>query len=46
MLFAGSASRLVVSQEVGVGVNRETLHPLDKEYRLTLETDRGKLRRR
>lgn len=40
-IFADSASQLEVRQVVGVGVNRETLHTLDKEYRLSLETDRG-----
>ena len=39
--FADSAARLVANQDVGVGINRETLHALDKEYRLTLDTDRG-----
>ena len=40
-LFAGSATRLVASQSVGVGVNRQTLHVLDKQYSLTLQADRG-----
>ena len=43
-VFADTTSQLVVQQEVGVGVNRQTLHPLDKEYRLSLETDRGEER--
>ena len=40
-LFADTAVELEVRQEVGVGVNRQTLHTLDKEYTLTVRTDRG-----
>ena len=40
-IFADSASRVEVRQVVGVGVNRQTLHSLDKEYTLTVQTDRG-----
>jgi hypothetical protein len=41
-LFADSATTLRVAQSVGVGVNRQTLHTLDKEYSLALHTDGGK----
>ena len=40
-IFADTVTRLVTTQSVGVGVNRQLLHPLDKEYTLSLVTDRG-----
>ncbi len=41
-LFSNTITKLEESQSVGVGVNRMDLHPLDKEYSLSLETNRGR----